>query len=166
MRVRAVLLAATLVLVPISAWAADLVVWWEEGYNPDEDGAVRELVTAFERKTGKEVQLAFFTVGELPGRTSAAVEAGHPPDFLYGLDIVTLDFPRWAYEGRLVDLSDALGPLATQFDRDAIEDATMLDGSTGRRGLYALPMGQATNHIHVWKSLLERAGLTLADIPK
>ena len=27
-------------------------------------------------------------------------------------------------------------------------------------------MGRITNHVHVWKSLLERAGLTLADIPK
>jgi multiple sugar transport system substrate-binding protein len=27
-------------------------------------------------------------------------------------------------------------------------------------------MGLATHHVHVWKSLLERAGFTLADIPK
>ena len=27
-------------------------------------------------------------------------------------------------------------------------------------------MGRTTNHVHVWKSLLERAGFTLADIPK
>ena len=38
--------------------------------------------------------------------------------------------------------------------------------TTGRRGLYLLPMGFATHHVHVWKSLLERAGFTLADIPK
>ena len=27
-------------------------------------------------------------------------------------------------------------------------------------------MGRGTNHVHAWTSLLERAGLTLADIPK
>ena len=27
-------------------------------------------------------------------------------------------------------------------------------------------MGRSTNHLHVWTSLLERAGFTLADIPK
>ena len=42
MRVRAVLLAAALVLAPLGARAADLVVWWEEGCNPEEDQAVRE----------------------------------------------------------------------------------------------------------------------------
>jgi multiple sugar transport system substrate-binding protein len=51
------------------------------------------------------------------------------------------------------------------FDADAIEAATYLNGSTGRRGLYALPMGRSSNHIHVWKSLLEQAGFTLDDIP-
>ena len=44
--------------------------------------------------------------------------------------------------------------------------STLLDGKTGRRGLYALPMGRYSNHVHVWNSLLERAGFTLADIPK
>jgi multiple sugar transport system substrate-binding protein len=41
----------------------------------------------------------------------------------------------------------------------------LLNGVTGRRGLYALPMAQSSNHVHVWLSLLERAGFTLADIP-
>jgi UDP-N-acetyl-D-glucosamine/UDP-N-acetyl-D-galactosamine dehydrogenase len=35
-----------------------------------------------------------------------------------------------------------------------------------RRTLYGLPMGFGTNHIHVWRSLLEQAGFTLEDIPK
>jgi hypothetical protein len=42
MRARAILLAATLVLAPLGVHAADLVVWWEEGYHPEEDQAVRE----------------------------------------------------------------------------------------------------------------------------
>ena len=43
---------------------------------------------------------------------------------------------------------------------------TLLNGKTGQKALYALPMGQTANHVHVWKSLLERAGFTLADIPR
>jgi multiple sugar transport system substrate-binding protein len=167
MRVRAILLAAALVLAPLDARAADLVVWWAKGFYPEEDQAVRELVAAFGKETGREVQLAFYAQqGELPARTAAAVEAGRPPDFVYGIGISLLYFPRWAHEGRLVDLTDALGPSAAQFDKDAIADATLLDGSTGRRGLYALPMGRNTNHVHAWRSLLERAGLTLGDVPK
>ena len=73
---------------------------------------------------------------------------------------------RWAYDDQLVDLEGVLGPVLDLFDADIVEISTLLDGKTGRRGLYALPMGRISNHIHVWNSLLERAGFTLADIPK
>jgi multiple sugar transport system substrate-binding protein len=57
-----------------------------------------------------------------------------------------------------------LGPILNLFDPDTIEASTMLNGRTGRRGLYALTMSRGSNHIHVWKSLLQRAGFSLADI--
>src|SRR4051794_40604526 len=134
MQVRAVLLAAALVLAPLGARAADLVVWWEKGFNPEEDQAVRETVAAFERKTGKEVELAFYAQQvELPGRTAAAVAAGHPPDLVYGLDVALTYFARWAHEDRLVDLAGAPGPLAAQVDQDPPDPGTPL-GATPREG--------------------------------
>ena len=57
MRARAVVLAVAIVLAPLGARAADLVVWWEKGFNPEEDAAVREIIAAFEQKTGKQVEL-------------------------------------------------------------------------------------------------------------
>ncbi|MBW8856976.1 MAG: carbohydrate ABC transporter substrate-binding protein, partial [Bradyrhizobium sp.] len=117
------------------------------------------------RKTGKHVEVAFAAQNDLSAKTLAALAAGSPPDFLFGL-AVDAYYGQWAHDGRLVDLSDALGPLAAQFDQDALERATLLDATTGRRALYGLPMASSTLHVHVWKSLLERAGFTLADIPK
>src|SRR4029453_7646920 len=52
--------AALLVLgSALGANAADLVVWWEKGFNPEEDEAVREIVSAFEQGGGKHVDLVF-----------------------------------------------------------------------------------------------------------
>ena len=99
-------------------------------------------------------------------KVQAALEAGQPPDFLFGIGMRPIRSDQWAYEDRLVDLSDAIGPFASLFDPDALDSATLLDATTGRRALYALPMGFATNHVHVWHSLLEQAGFTLDDIPK
>ena len=59
MQTRAVFLAAMLILVPLGVRAADLVVWWERGFNPAEEQAIRETVAAFEQKTGKAVELTF-----------------------------------------------------------------------------------------------------------
>ena len=57
MRAGAVVLALAIVLAPLGARAADLLVWWEEGVNPEEDAAIVEVIAAFEQKTGQQVEL-------------------------------------------------------------------------------------------------------------
>ncbi len=166
MRTDCVALAAMLLLTPVGARAADLVVWWEKGQAAEEDEAVREIVAAFEQQTGKQVELVLGVQEKLVADLVAALGAGRPtPDFLFTV-AETQPYERWAYEGRLVDLTDAIGHFSDLFDPDALERVTLLNGTTGRRGLYLLPMGLVSHHVHVWKTLLERAGFTLADIPK
>ena len=116
-------------------------------------------------KTGKRVELVQYEQDEIIQKTSSALQAGAPPDFLFST-VIERDAAKWAYEDRLVDLEGVLGPVLDLFDVDTIEVSTLLDGKTGRRGLYGLPMGRISNHVHVWNSLLERAGFTLADIPQ
>jgi hypothetical protein len=82
MRGRAVVLAAAIIMAPLAAKAADLVVWWDKGYYAQEDDALREIIAAFEQETGKQVELVLlppytFTSGRAcssaqvsPSRTS------------------------------------------------------------------------------------------------
>jgi multiple sugar transport system substrate-binding protein len=164
-RLVAMLFASILLLAPIGVRAADLVVWWDRGFYEQEDDAVAEIIAAFEQKTGKQVELIQHMYEDTHSKVEAALEAGKPPDFLYPLLSVRW-IDQWAYEDRLAELDATLGSLLELFDADAVEASTLVNGSTGRRGLFALPMGRSSNHVHVWKSLLQRAGFTLADIPK
>ena len=84
MRRQAIVLAAALAMAPLGAKAADLVVWWEKGFYPQEDEAVAETVAAFEQKTGKQVELVQLAQDELFDKAQAALGAGQPPDFLFG----------------------------------------------------------------------------------
>jgi multiple sugar transport system substrate-binding protein len=161
MRSRAVILAAAIVLAPLGARAADLVVWWEEGYYAQEDEAVREIIAAFEQETGKQVDLTFYPQGDLHDRIEAALKAGEPPDFAYGQ---SLFYTGWVAEDRLVDLTDTVGSFSSMFDPDAL--AWWSYDNAGHNALIALPMGRVSNHVRVWKSLLEQAGFALDDIPK
>jgi multiple sugar transport system substrate-binding protein len=163
-RLTCAFLAAALVIAPLSARGADLVVWWDKGIYPEQDAALAELISAFEQDTGKGVELVRYPLWEMEDKARAAIEAGHPPDFLFSVGVES--FAPWAYENRLVELTEILGPLRDLFDADMLELSTLLNGRTGQRGLYALPMGRVTHHLHVWKNLLERAGFRLADVPK
>jgi multiple sugar transport system substrate-binding protein len=160
-----VLLLAALILAPVGAKAADLVVWWEKGYYAQEDDAVREIVAAFEQGSGKQVELVFQQQEEFPKKIIAALEAGQLPDFAFGI-LLYLYPAKWALENRLVDLTDAVDHFSDLFDPDALDQAVLLNAKTGRKALYGLPIGRSTNHLHVWTSLLEQAGFALADIPK
>ncbi len=161
MQLRAVLLAAVLVLVPLGARGADLVVWWEQGFYPQADEAVREIVAAFEQQTGKQVELAFFYPDEeLRDKTVAAIAARRPPDFAFG-HLLQDYIGQWAVDDRLVDLTDAIGHFSDLFDPEVLAWALWPNARTGQRALYALPIGVSANRIHVWTSLLERAGFTL-----
>jgi multiple sugar transport system substrate-binding protein len=155
----------TFAMAPLSAKGADLVVWWDKGYFAQEDEAVREIVAAFEQDTGKQVELALYSLEELPSRVTAALEAGRPPDFAFG-GLLGDYIGEWAFDDRLVDLTDTVGSFSSLFEPDALAWWTLPNGRTGQRALYAISMGRNTMHLHVWKSLLEQAGFTLEDIPK
>ena len=161
----AVVFAVVLACAPIRAEAADLVVSWQEGIYPQEDAALAEVIATFEKETGKQVEVTLLPLPEQPPRIKAMLEAGHPPDFAFGFWLVDKT-SRWALEDRLLDLTDTVGDFSDLFDPDQLDRAMLFNATTGRRALYGLPMGQIRNHIHVWKSLLERAGLSLDEIPK
>jgi multiple sugar transport system substrate-binding protein len=165
MRGVALVLAVSLTSAPIGAQAADLVVWWEEGYYDQETEAVGEIIAAFEQASGKQVELLLLNEEEHPGAITAALDAGRPPDVAFGT-LMEDYISEWAFEDRLLDLSEAIGYLTDLFDPDALDRAVLVNGTTGQKALYALPMGRTSNNIHVWSSLLEQGGFTLADIPR
>jgi multiple sugar transport system substrate-binding protein len=164
MRKQVIVLAGALILAPLAARAADLVVWWDEGYYTEEHEAVREIVAAFEQGTGKQVELVFHPEGEHPEAIVAALGAGEPPDFAFGFRVGNY-ITEWAFDDRLVDLSGAVGHFSDLFDPDALAWMVLVNERTGQKALYAMPVGRSSYHIHVWKSLLEQAGFTLEDIP-
>jgi multiple sugar transport system substrate-binding protein len=93
---RTAVLAAMLIMAPLGANSADFVVWWEEGLYPREDAAVADVVAAFEQESGKKVEIVIQPVFEVLDKTEAAIEAGHPPDFLFGTTVES-GFAQWAY---------------------------------------------------------------------
>ena len=100
-----------LVMAPLGAKAADLVVWWEKGFYAQEDEAVREIIAAFEQESGKQVELVFYPSRmsfrtrsrrrSRPGRRPTSPSASALRDYI----------SEWAFDDRLVDLTDAVGPL-------------------------------------------------------
>src|SRR5262245_59764300 len=103
-----VLLAAALIMAPLSARAADLVAWWDEGYYPEGHVSAREIIAAIEQDSGKQVELVFHLESKHPEAIAEALRAGKLPDFAFSMVFSDL-IGQWAFDDRLVDLTDAIG---------------------------------------------------------
>jgi multiple sugar transport system substrate-binding protein len=143
-----------------------LVVYFAKGFYPAEDKAVDELVAKFQKKTGVRVELSRYSPQEMIPKTVAALDAGSPPDVVYG-DVFDFQVAgKWAFEGRLEDLSDILVPMKNQFLPNTLETTYMYNDKAKKRAYYAFPVKRQTMHIQYWKDMLADAGFKESDIPK
>ena len=108
-----------LVAVALGAFASvaaaqeTIVVYFQKGFYSAEDKAVDDLVEKFTKKTGVKVELSRYAPQEMIPKTVAALDAGNPPDMVYG-DVFDFQVAgKWAYEGRLEDLTSILAPMNT-----------------------------------------------------
>lgn len=146
--------------------AADLTIWWNKSYYPEEDQQFDKIVAAFEKQKGIDVEYVYYTNEDVPRKVLAALTAGEPPDLSYGFLFDLQHTSRWAYDDVLEDVSDVVGEIEPNLLPSAMEAVRLLNGKTGKRSIYAIPVAQQIEHIHVWKDLTDQAGLDLAGIPK
>jgi multiple sugar transport system substrate-binding protein len=143
-----------------------LVLYWSKGFYPQEDKALDDVVAKFQKKTGVKVELSRYAPQEMIPQTVAALDAGNPPDVVYG-DVFDFQVAgKWAYEGRLEDLSDILNPMKAKFLPNTVETTNMWNEKAKKRAYYAFPVKRQTMHIQYWKDMLSDAGFKESDIPK
>jgi multiple sugar transport system substrate-binding protein len=151
--------------MPVAA-QEKLVVWWAKGFYKSEDDALFEAIKKYEAKTGVKIELSQYAPQEMIPKTVAALDAGTPPDVAYA-DVYDFQVAsKWAYEGKLEDLTDVIGPIKDKFLKGTVETTYLYNDKTKKKAYYAFPLKQQTMHIQYWKSMLAEAGFKESDIPK
>jgi multiple sugar transport system substrate-binding protein len=162
-------LIGALLFLSLAAPAAaqeSIVVYFQKGFYSAEDKAVDELVEKFTKKTGVKVELSRYAPQEMIPKTVAALDSGAPPDMVYG-DVFDFQVAgKWAFEGRLEDVSDIINPMKDKFLPNTIETTYMWNDKAKKRAYYAFPVKRQTMHIQYWKDMLQEAGFKESDIPK
>src|SRR3712207_6727281 len=77
-----------------------LSIWWDKGYILEEDEALQQVVSQWEKQTGNTVKLSFYTSDELSQKAQRAIQAGNPPDVLMNDNADRVLNPRLAWEGK------------------------------------------------------------------
>jgi multiple sugar transport system substrate-binding protein len=149
------------------AWSQDkLTVWWGKGFYKAEDDALYAAIKKFEAANPKvKIDLSLYAPQEMIPKTVAALDAGNPPDVAYG-DVFDFQVTaKWAYDGKLEDVSSILTPMRDKFEPTALSTTYLYNDATKSRAYYAYPIKQQTMHIQYWKDMLAEAGFKESDIP-
>lgn len=151
-----------------SSPAADavLTIWWEKGFNLEEDEAMQNLVNAWQEKSGYTADLSFYTTDDLLQKAQRAIQAGNPPDILMSHNAERGLYPYQAWEGKLADVSDLVEPLGSLYPPSILEAVKFYNNVEKKRSYYAVPFSQTTNFINYWRDLVEQAGFQDKDIPQ
>ena len=142
-----------------------LNVWWVKGFYKSEDDALFAAIKKFEEKTKVKVELSQYPVQDMIPKTVAALDAGTPPDVAYA-DVYDFQVTgKWAFDGKLEDLTDIISPMKARFLPNTVETTYLYDDKTKKRAYYAFPLKQQTMHINYWIDMLNAAGFKESDIP-
>jgi multiple sugar transport system substrate-binding protein len=142
-----------------------LSVWWVKGFYKSEDDALLDAIKNFEKKSGVKVELSQYPVQDMIPKTVSALDSGSPPDVAFA-DVYDFQVTgKWAFEGKLEDLSDVLTPMAATFLPNTIETTHLYNDKAKKNAYYAFPLKQQTMHIEYWIDMLGDAGFKEADIP-
>jgi multiple sugar transport system substrate-binding protein len=157
--------AGAALLAAQPATAETITVWWGKGFYKSEDDALLKVVKKFEEKTGNKVELSQYAIQDMIPKTVAALDSGTVPDVAYSDTYDVQAQGKWAFEGKLEDLSDILAPIKDKFAPNTLETALLYNDVTKKRAYYGFPLKQQSMHVQIWKDLLEKAGYQESDIP-
>lgn len=151
---------------PAQAEDKSLTIWWTKGFYESEDIAIRKIVDKFQAATGFSVNLSLFSIEDANTKAISAVAAGSPPDVGFGASYDFSARGKWAFDGKLDDVSDVID--AVKSDLIAVSEQSVLlqNGKTGKRGYYAIPIAIANQYIFYWRSMLADAGFKPEDVPQ
>lgn len=144
-----------------------LTVWWVKGFYKAEDDALFAAIKKFEDKNkGIKIELSQYPIQDMIPKTVSALDSGSPPDVAYA-DVYDFQVTaKWAYDGKLEDVSSIIDPIRAKFEPSALSTTFLYNNKTQSRAYYAYPIKQQTMHIQYWKDMLAEAGFKESDIPK
>ena len=142
-----------------------LTMWFSKGFYRSEDEALWAAIKKFETKSGIKVELSQYAIQDMIPKTVAALDSSSPPDIGYSDTYNNQAAGKWAYEGKLEDLTDVIQPMLSRFAPSTVEHTLLLNEKTGKKAYYGFPMKQQSLHVEIWSDMLDKAGFKVSDIP-
>ena len=147
-----------------NAQAKTANVWWTQGFAHEEDIAFNKLIADYQKASGNMIDATIIPYAPMRQKIVSAVTSGAVPDLFQNTppEIIAL----WAWEDKLVDLSDVVETQREEYADTALQLVNCYNNVTKKRSIYGVPYTIDVFTNHIWRSLVEKAGYKIEDIPK
>ncbi len=146
-----------------NAAATTAEVWWTQGFVQEEDVAFRKLIADYEKASGNKIEENIFPFAPLRQKMVAAMATGVVPDIMEYADFSFLPLNAW--NDKLIDVSDIVEPMKSLYIETALPATYNYNNVLKKRAYYAVSMKCSAVPFNIWRSLIEKAGYKVGDIP-
>ena len=139
-------------------------VWWTQGFAQEEDISFEKIVTEYQKASGNTIEYSIVPYAPLRQKIISAVTSGDVPDLFQNTPGETIALHAW--DDKLVDVSDVVEGQKEEYAETALLSAYCYNNVEKKRSYYGVPYTQGAFTNHIWRSLVEKAGYKMEDIPK
>jgi multiple sugar transport system substrate-binding protein len=146
------------------AAATTATMWFSQGFVQDEDVSLRKAVTEYEKTSGNKIELSIIPFAPHRQKIISAITSGVVPDIMMSDPNEILQIYAW--QDRWVDVTDVVESQKAQFSDTALQAAQAYNNVAKKSSFYGVPLRAAVVPCHIWRPLVEKAGLKIEDMPK
>jgi len=144
--------------------ATTATMWWAQGFVQDEDVALKKVVADYEKASGNKIDLSIIPFAPERQKIVSALTSGVVPDLFNSNpgEIIA----QYAWKDQWVDVTDVVETQKAHYHPTALLAAQAYNNVTKQRSFYGVPVVAAVVPIHMWRSLVEKAGYQMSDLPQ
>ena len=147
-----------------NAAATTAEMWWGQGFAEEEDISLKKIVADYEKASGNKVDLSIIPFAPLRQKAVSAITSGVVPDIMETADLEFAALQSW--DDKLLDVGDIVETQKKDFVKIAVDSSFLYNGITKKRGYYMVPLRITGWPFHIWRSLVEKGGAKIEDLPK
>ena len=147
-----------------NAAATTATMWWAQGFVQDEDVALKKVVAEYEKASGNKIDVSIIPFAPQRQKIISALTSGVVPDLTNNnpAEILT----QYGWKDQWVDVTDIVETQQAQYHPTALLAAQAYNHVTKKRSYYGVPVVSFVVPIHIWRSLVEKAGYQMSDLPQ
>jgi multiple sugar transport system substrate-binding protein len=146
-----------------NAAATTATMWWAQGFVQDEDVALHKVVADYEKASGNKIELSVIPFAPERQKIISAITSGVVPDLVNSNPSEIIS--QYGWTDKWVDVTDVVETQTAQYSATALESARCYNSVTKKRSYYGVPYQATVVPAHIWRSLVEKAGYKMSDIP-